>query len=313
MARIQTFLPFDQTTVNFNAIYSYGSSSFYNNSYLTLDGQTYEDAAIATYDIGDYVYMNVIAGRGLQVDSWNDVVSGTITGLFQGVGLDSDNMYDQVYVTGLSLSGAEYYRAISTYSTDDDQAMIRRAFAGNDRFDLGNYQDHAQGHGGNDLMYGNGGNDTLEGGAGNDAMIGGSGNDRILGNSGNDRIWGGAGIDRQAGGTGSDVFIFRSTAELGRSSTTTDVIADFTHGVDRIDLSGIDAMTGASGNQAFTFIGSNAIGTSSRGEISVQLYDRPGTADDMTLVRIDTDSDRDAEAVIRLTGLHTLSASDFIL
>ena len=182
--------------------------------------------------------------------------------------------------------------------------MIRKAFAGNDRFDLGNYADRAQGHGGNDVMYGNGGNDTLEGGAGNDLIIGGSGNDRI---------WGGSGIDRQAGGTGYDVFIFRSIAELGRTSTTTDVIADFTHGVDRIDLSGIDAMQSVSGDQAFVFIGTRAISTSSRGEVSYQQYDRAGTANDMTLVRIDTDGDRDAEAVIRLTGLHTLSASDFIL
>lgn len=304
MARIQTFLPFDQTDINFNAIYSYGSSSFYNNSYLDFGGQVFEDSAFATYDIGDYSYLNVIVGRGLQVDAWNDVVAGTITGLFQGVGVSADDIYDQVYVTGLSLSGSEYYRAISTISTQDDQAMIRKAFAGNDRFDLGNYADRAQGHGGNDVMYGNGGNDTLEGGAGNDLIIGGSGNDRI---------WGGSGIDRQAGGRGYDVFIFRSTAELGRTSTTTDVIADFTHGVDRIDLSGIDAMQSVSGDQAFVFIGSRAISTSSRGEVSYQQYDRAGTANDMTLVRIDTDGDRDAEAVIRLTGLHTLSASDFIL
>jgi hypothetical protein len=130
---------------------------------------------------------------------------------------------------------------------------------------------------------------------------------------GNDRLLGGRGNDRLTGGTGADVFIFNSTAELGLMASATDVITDFRPGVDRINLSGIDAMTGVAGNQAFVFVGRNAIGTSPQGEVSFQLYDRPGTADDVTLVRIDTDGDRDAEAVIRLTGLHLLSASDFIL
>lgn len=312
MAQITAFLSFDQTVLDFNALY-WGESTFFNNAYESVNGHTYEDLSLVTYSGTDLYYLNMIAGSGLRANSYGEVVSGRITGLFQAVSFDDDTYYDHVFVSGISVSGADFYRATATYSSADDQALIVRAFAGNDRFDLSAQADHAQGHGGNDLMYGNGGYDTLEGGAGNDQLIGGSGNDRLLGGSGNDRIWGGTGIDRQAGGSGSDVFIFRSTAELGRISTSTDVIADFTHGVDRIDLSGIDAMPGVSGDQAFVFIGSRAIGTSSRGEVSVQLYDRAGTANDMTLVRIDTDGDRDAEAVIRLTGLHTLGASDFIL
>lgn len=304
MARVQSFLPFDQTTINFNALY-FGNADFYNNSYLTLGGNTYEDAGIVSYTGSDgLAYLNVIGGQGLGANIYDEVVTGRITGLFQAVGTSTAQYYDHVFLTGISITGAEFYRASSTRGTQDDQALLGKALAGNDRFDLSNYDDRAQGRGGHDTMFGNGGHDTLEGGLGNDSLYGGGGNDRLLGGMGNDRL---------TGGTGADVFIFNSTAELGLMASATDVITDFRPGVDLINLSGIDAMTGVAGNQAFVFVGRNAIGTSPQGEVSFQLYDRPGTADDVTLVRIDTDGDRDAEAVIRLTGLHLLSASDFIL
>lgn len=304
MARIQTFLPFDQTDINFNAMYLHGDSEFYNDGYLTLAGRTYEDIALVGYDIGDFSYLNMIAGHGLRANGFGEVVSGTITALFQGVGLGPDDIYDQIYVTGISISGADFHRASMTFGVQDDQALIRSALAGNDRFDLGAYADRAQGHAGNDTMFGNGGNDTLEGGAGLDLLYGGNGRDRLLG---------GAGGDRLTGGAGADVFVFSTMTDLGMTAAGTDVIVDFTRGQDRIDLSGIDAMPGAAGNQAFAFVGRNGFGTSSRGEVSIQLIDNAGTANDMTLVRIDTDADRDAEAVLRLNGLHALTASDFIL
>ncbi|MFT4014358.1 MAG: M10 family metallopeptidase C-terminal domain-containing protein [Paracoccus sp. (in: a-proteobacteria)] len=321
MARVQTFLPFDQTIVDFNALY-WGDSTFYDNTSLSLAGRVYQDASVVTYDDGELYYLNIVAGNGLRANGWGEVVSGNITGLFQAVGLSSSNYYDQVFMTGISVSGAEFYRATSTQGSQDDQALIRKALAGNDRFDLGDYDDRAQGHGGHDAMYGNGGNDTLEGGAGKDSIRGGAGHDRLFGGTGDDHLWGGAGSDRlhggigndwQHGGAGADVFVFSDVAQLGRNVATTDTIADFTRGQDKIDLSGIDAMAGQSGNQAFTFIGRNAIGTSARGEVSFQTYDRAGTANDVTVIRIDTDADRDAEAVIRLAGIHGLTASDFIL
>lgn len=303
MARVQAFFSFDQTDLNFHNIF-WGDSSFYNNQYLALAGRSYEDFQITeTYGGGAY-YLDVIAGHGMRANGWGEVTSGTITGVFEAFSTDGVNYYDYFYLTGISISAADYYRAFSTSGTQDDDALIARAFAGNDRFELSNYQDRAQGHGGNDVMYGYGGNDTLEGGQGNDQMFGGSGADRLVG---------GTGIDRLTGGSGADVFVFARTTDLGLSSAATDTITDFTRGQDRINLSAIDAMPGAAGNQAFQFNGRAAITTSGRGEVSVQTYDRAGTANDMTLVRIDIDGDRDAEALIRLSGLHNLSASDFIL
>lgn len=285
MARIQTFLPFDQTTLDFSEMY-FGDSYFFNNSYVRMDGRSYEDMALVSFDSGDLSFVVGIGGHGLRANAWGEVVSGTITGLFEGVGLNSEAIYDRVYLTGISISGAEFYRAMTTLGTQDDQALLGRALAGNDRFDLGAYADHAQGRGGHDTMYGNGGNDTLDGGMGQDVMY---------------------------GGAGADVFVLKSVAELGRTEATTDTISDFTRGMDRIDLSAIDATSGVAGNQAFVFVGRNGFGTSARGEVAIQHFDRAGTSNDVTLVRIDTDADRDAEAIIRLTGLHSLTASDFLL
>ncbi|MGH1558857.1 M10 family metallopeptidase C-terminal domain-containing protein [Caulobacter segnis] len=65
---------------------------------------------------------------------------------------------------------------------------------------------------------------------------------------------GGLGSDTMTGGAGGDVFDFNDAAE-----GNWDVITDFVSGVDRIDLSTIDASPANSqGNHAFVFLGSGA-------------------------------------------------------
>ena len=66
---------------------------------------------------------------------------------------------------------------------------------------------------------------------------GGSGNDRLQGGDGNDVLSGGMGADRLNGGKGSDTFIFLA------GDKSTDNIADFTNGEDRIDLSGFRGLS----------------------------------------------------------------------
>jgi Ca2+-binding RTX toxin-like protein len=75
-----------------------------------------------------------------------------------------------------------------------------------------------------DVLFGGLGADTLNGNAGNDTLVGGAGNDTLVGGAGNDSLIGGA---------GNDLFPF-SVRNFGA-----DTIADFVHGQDKIDVSGL--------------------------------------------------------------------------
>jgi Ca2+-binding RTX toxin-like protein len=144
-------------------------------------------------------------------------------------------------------------------------------------------------------------------------LAGDGGNDALYGGAGDDRLLGGAGRDFLFGDGGADQFQFTATRDLTAKSSTTDVIFDFTAGQDKIDLSAIDASRKLVGNNAFTFDGTKATGTSPQGDIFYRRYDFAGTSRDYTLVFIDVDADPSAEAVVFLTGLHRLTAGDFIL
>jgi Ca2+-binding RTX toxin-like protein len=134
--------------------------------------------------------------------------------------------------------------------------------AGNDDVWAGGGDDEAWGDAGNDNLYGQSGNDTLSGGDGNERVYGGSGDDTLCGDAGVDTLRGGEGLDRLYGGGGGDRFDYDAVADSKPGGSTRDVIFDF-EGIgsaagDRIDLAGIDANTGSSGNQAFAFIGTAA-------------------------------------------------------
>jgi len=64
-------------------------------------------------------------------------------------------------------------------------------------------------------------------------------------------IVGTAGRDVLSGSLDADIFCFSSRADLGLGKKR-DTIVNFENGVDKIDLSGIDANTKAAGNNAFT-------------------------------------------------------------
>ncbi|CAN5550890.1 calcium-binding protein [soil metagenome] len=139
--------------------------------------------------------------------------------------------------------------------------------AGNDTILGGEGRDIMGGGSGKDQVNGQGGNDTLFGGAANDELIGGDGNDRLTGGDGNDNLNGGAGADTLEGGPGADVFtggtgvdhfVFGSLGVLGRGAGNRDIITDFKHNTDRIDISDFDARTDQNGIQNFDFIGTDA-------------------------------------------------------
>lgn len=146
---------------------------------------------------------------------------------------------------------------------------------------------------------GTAGADALVGGAGRDFIQGGGGQDWISAGAGDDVIEGGAGRDYLLGGAGKDVFLYRGL-DVGR-----DLISDFEHGSDRIDLA---ALPGAPAQAAaWSWLGSERFTGAAwqlRGE---------ATANGNTLLQLDADGDQRADLEIEFTGRHAFSAADFIL
>lgn len=164
--------------------------------------------------------------------------------------------------------------------------------------------DFIYGSGGNDLLFGGSGGDHLMGGAGNDALSGDSGNDWLEGGIGNDILYGGSGKDILSGGAGSDSFLYLAVTESAPSAP--DVISDFVHGSDKIDLSAIDAKTSVPGNQAFAFGGH----TSAVQANAVTWFESGGN----TIVQIDNTGNTVADMQVVLTGIGLgLTATDFVL
>jgi Ca2+-binding RTX toxin-like protein len=91
-----------------------------------------------------------------------------------------------------------------------------------------------------------GGNDTYNGTHGQaGAIIGGGGNDRLVGGPDADHLHGGAGNDVVTGNGGADNFVFDTALD---AIGNVDRITDFTHAVDKIELShAVFANAGAGG------------------------------------------------------------------
>jgi Ca2+-binding RTX toxin-like protein len=158
------------------------------------------------------------------------------------------------------------------------------------------------------------GNDVFDGRAGTHqgAIDGGAGDDLLVGGAGNDVLIGGTGYDRMAGGAGADLFVFTSLDDSGEHALRSDgrklapdLIAGFETGIDRIDLSAIDAVAGAGGDQAFTFIGNSAF-TGHAGQLRSELRGAE--------MHIYADVDGNGIADFHIVAMTTiLQASDFIL
>ena len=110
------------------------------------------------------------------------------------------------------------------------------------------------------------------------------------------------------GGAGDDDFNFKLVSDTGRSSSTRDVITDFKHGHDDIDLSAIDANGKAKGSPKFSFLTHEGDGfTGHKGEVH---WFHQGSK---TIVEGDIDGNKHADFQIELTGKLTLAKGDFIL
>ncbi len=146
---------------------------------------------------------------------------------------------------------------------------------------------------GDDRLIGNDRDNVISGLAGDDVIRGGAGNDELVGHRGDDLLWGGEGADR---------FDFNEARNFG-----VDIVMDFETGVDRIDLSDVDANRMKAGVQAFSFIGGGALANA--GDLGAYQDHERG----VTLVRGDTDGDGASDFTIVLDGVKSLSAGDFLL
>jgi RTX calcium-binding nonapeptide repeat (4 copies)/Cadherin domain len=172
---------------------------------------------------------------------------------------------------------------------------------------VGDVIETKSGNAGNNTLNGGKGKDKLVGNAGNDYLVGNAGDDKLYGGAGNDRLYGGNGADDLYGGSGADRFIFKTIKQSGVPPETRDTIFDFSKSQkDRIDVSGIDANVGKSGNQAFSFIGTKDF-TGKAG----QLRYEKGKSD--TYVYGDVDGDKVADFSIHLDDAVTLTKAYFIL
>ena len=165
------------------------------------------------------------------------------------------------------------------------------------------------------------GNDVLNGSNVGDTIYGLAGNDVIRGYGGNDRLVGGLGVDVMSGGAGNDVFVFNSIRESGYHQSgiinngslsslsgqgQRDIITDFTHGQDKIDLSAIDSNTKVAGNQAFSWRGTGNF-THAPGQLIERVYNFAGTGNDKTIIYGDLNGDAVSDFQIQLSGLKHLT------
>lgn len=262
-------------------------------------------------------------GSNIRMNDVGAVISGQCYYMaeieVENPGTPTETEYLNFIARGLSFSAVALYNAILTPDTADDLRLMNIMFRGADSFLLSDESDRVNGYAGNDTLSGGGDNDTLQGGGGNDSLMGDAGDDLLQGGVGGDRLIGGMGRDTMQGSTGNDRFIFTDAAETGATLGSADRILDFEQGVDRIDLSAIDASSLDGGNNRFVFRGEqlkNVFGAEYAavdGTLRFERFDNDGTSNDYTLVYLYIDGDGTADAVIRLNGLFTLTAADFIL
>ena len=141
------------------------------------------------------------------------------------------------------------------------------------------------------------------------AAISGTGNDLnnvIKGNGANNTLTGGLGSDTLTGGLGNDIFKYKTVADSAFGPLNRDTITDFTLGVDKLDLSHIDANPWLALDQAFTFVGTG--GYTAIGQLRYQV-----TGGNLFLYGNVDANFATSEFELQLSGLASIAAANIIL
>jgi Ca2+-binding RTX toxin-like protein len=260
---------------------------------------------------------NVIKGNAgnnlLSAGDGNDTING-------GVGLDSmtggngndtyfvDNVGDTITETALATGGVDNvvlamgYSAFTPYVLSANVENLQ-------------VQDNIPYDYTNPTSYYNYSSVTVTGNASNNIMKGAGGADSLNGMDGNDTLSGGKGNDSLTGGLGNDNFLFDSVigeSYYGYSVPNTDMITDFTAGVDKIQLDDaiFTALTGPGALAAGSLVmGAVALNANTRvlydAATGALSYDADGTGTTHSAVQFAT--------LGSLTHPLTLASTDFLI
>jgi Ca2+-binding RTX toxin-like protein len=204
------------------------------------------------------------------VDSAGDMITGEI-GFSQGGGIDTV-MSSVSYTLGANL---EILRLTGTDNINGTGGFAPEALVGNV---------------GNNTLDGGGGNDVLNGKAGDDILIGGLGADSLVGDA------------------GADIFDFNTVSESGPGQANRDFINGFENGIDRIDLSTIDANTATMADDAFVFINDAAF-SGTAGELRWFTF----SGGNFNIVEADVNGDGMADMQVFVNLTDQMFEGDFIL
>lgn len=263
------------------------------------DGVATIDLADSTLNVGDSVGDHYSSIERVVASNGDDVVRGTdgadfflgrdgndiLEGRGGGDVFDGGNGLDTVWYSRGVTGGTLLIDLISSGRNTGDAAGD--TYTSIERVVSSDSADYVLGSQNTDYILTRGGDDTVEGRGGGDIIDTGTGNDRIAG---------GAGADNLTGGAGADSFIYFSATEGG------DVINDFEHGVDKIELWNFSINSSAPAQNWFV-AGTQATGT------TAQLIWNAGAG----TLSYDADGTGSGAATVIATLLNgaTLTASDF--
>ncbi|MEO7221311.1 MAG: M10 family metallopeptidase C-terminal domain-containing protein, partial [Devosia sp.] len=291
----------DELTVDLGAANGHigGTAFTLAGTFAKVVGSIHDDRIVgadqADHLIGDYGDDTLVGSAGADTLVGGP---GTDTAAFaHAVSLDLTSGVHGGEAAGDIFSGLEIFALSDEVDT----------FVGNNAREtvLGGAGDDAiDGRGGNDRLHGGLGADTMAGGMGKDMLDGKAGKDKLLGGIGSDTLTGGTDADILTGGAGRDHFVFSHIDDSKLRSF--DLIKDFAHGKDKIDVSAIDANGKASGNTKFHFIGERNF-SDKKGELAIDHTAKS------TIILADIDGNGHADIKIVLAGHLNMTAGDFIL